>query len=146
MRQLMKRVGIARDEGVIEEGSGLSRKDLVTPDTITRLLVWMSQQRFAGVLDGDLPIAGEDGTLRHRMRNTRAAGNIHAKTGTLQHSYTLSGYVTTTSGEHLAFSLMLGDYVRPVSDMGKKVGPSPRHDLDTIALMLANDGAMQVAP
>lgn len=146
MRQLLRRIGITRDEGVIEEGSGLSRKDLVTPRTITRLLEWLSRRRFDAAFDHDLAVAGEDGTLRHRMRHTDAAGNVHAKTGTLQHSYTLSGYVTAASGAHLVFSLMLDNYIRPTSDTGQRVGPSPQHDLDAIALMLAGYGGQPASP
>lgn len=138
MRAMLQRIGISRYQARLEEGSGLSRKDLVTPRATTRLLAWAARQPFAAAYRGALPVAGVDGTLKWRMRHTAAAGNIHAKTGTLRYSYTLSGYVTTAAGKHLVFSLMLEDYARPTSDKGRHTGPSPQHDLDSIATMLAN--------
>lgn len=146
MRAMLRRAGIARDQADLEEGSGLSRKDLVTPRATTRLLSWAAHQPFAATYHDALPVAGEDGTLVRRMRHTRAAGNLHAKTGTLRHSYTLSGYVTAASGERLAFSLMLDNYVRPTTATGQRTGPSPQHDLDAIAVMLADYGAATTGP
>lgn len=139
MRAMLERIGINRYQVRLEEGSGLSRKDLVTPRATTRLLAWAARQPFAAAYRDALPVAGVDGTLKWRMRHTTAAGNIHAKTGTLRYSYTLSGYVTTAAGKHLAFSLMLEDYARPTTDKGRRTGPSPQRDLDAIATMLAND-------
>jgi D-alanyl-D-alanine carboxypeptidase/D-alanyl-D-alanine-endopeptidase (penicillin-binding protein 4) len=53
-----------------------------------------------------LPIAGVDGTLESRMNNSQAAGRIFAKTGSLEHAHTISGYATTVRGERLVFSIM----------------------------------------
>ncbi len=140
MRAMLRRIGINRYQARFEEGSGLSRKNLVTPRATTRLLAWAARQPFAAAYRDALPVAGVDGTLEWRMRHTPAAGNIQAKTGTLRYSYTLSGYVTTASGKHLAFSLMLEDYARPTTTTGRHAGPSPQHDLDAIATMLAGAG------
>lgn len=140
MRGMLRQAGIRRDQADLEEGSGLSRKDLVTPRATTLLLAWVAGQPFAATYHDALPVAGKDGTLIRRMRQTPAANNLHAKTGTLRHSYTLSGYVTAASGEHLAFSLMLDNYARPTTAKGQRTGPSPQHDLDTIAAMLAEYG------
>lgn len=139
MRALLRQIGIAND-AVLEEGSGLSRKDLVTPAATTRLLSWIARQPFADALIDALPVAGVDGTLHHRLRGTPAAGNLRAKTGTLSYSYTLSGYVTAANGEHLVFSLMLDKYQRPRDAMGRAVAPSPNQDIDAIAAMLAGYG------
>ena len=57
-----------------------------------------------------LPIAGVDGSLRNRMKSTKAAGNIHAKTGTLGEVSSLSGYVTGQDGSLYAFSLILNNF------------------------------------
>ena len=53
-----------------------------------------------------LPVAGVDGTLAERFNGTRAEGRIHAKTGTLEHTNALSGYMDLPSGKRLAFSVM----------------------------------------
>jgi len=62
-----------------------------------------------------LPVAGFDGTLRARMRGTRAEGNVRGKTGTLSSVRSLSGYVTTRSGRVLLFSILCNNYVVPTS-------------------------------
>ena len=51
-------------------------------------------------------MAGEDGTLSERMKNTPAAARVFAKTGTIGHGNTLSGYATTLRGERLLFSIL----------------------------------------
>jgi D-alanyl-D-alanine carboxypeptidase/D-alanyl-D-alanine-endopeptidase (penicillin-binding protein 4) len=53
-----------------------------------------------------LPIAARDGTLRKRMHGTRAAGNVHAKTGTVTGVRSLCGYLTAANGHHIAFSII----------------------------------------
>ena len=87
-----------------------------------------------------LPVAGMDGTLQYRMRGGPATDNVQAKTGTLSHVYTLSGFVTNAAGERLVFSLLLNRYLRPTDDVGRHVRPSPQSDLDAIATMLAGSG------
>ena len=115
----------------LEEGSGLSRKDLVTPDAVVALLAYLSHSPAAAAFRAALPLAGLDGTLRARMEGTRAQGQIQAKTGTLSHVYALSGYATSAAGERLAFSILLNNYLRGPKD------PSPLATLDAIAVCLA---------
>jgi D-alanyl-D-alanine carboxypeptidase/D-alanyl-D-alanine-endopeptidase (penicillin-binding protein 4) len=58
-----------------------------------------------------LPVAGVDGTIRNRMKQTTAQGNVRAKTGTLDKARSLSGYVTTADGRLLLFSALCNNYV-----------------------------------
>jgi D-alanyl-D-alanine carboxypeptidase/D-alanyl-D-alanine-endopeptidase (penicillin-binding protein 4) len=125
---------------MFNEGSGLSREDLVTPAATVKLLAWIARQPFANVLRSALPVAGIDGTLQYRMRDNAATDNVQAKTGTLSHVYTLSGFVTDAAGERLAFSVMLNRYLRPTDELGRNLQPSPQSDLDAIATMLASHG------
>ena len=60
-----------------------------------------------------LPVAGLDGTLVLRLRGTRAAGNAHAKTGSLSNVRSLSGYVRTADGEMLSFVLLVNGFTAP---------------------------------
>jgi D-alanyl-D-alanine carboxypeptidase/D-alanyl-D-alanine-endopeptidase (penicillin-binding protein 4) len=62
-----------------------------------------------------LPIAGTDGTLESRMRNTKASNNVHAKTGYINYARSLSGYVTTKDGEMLVFTMIANHYTVPTS-------------------------------
>jgi D-alanyl-D-alanine carboxypeptidase/D-alanyl-D-alanine-endopeptidase (penicillin-binding protein 4) len=140
MRALLGRIGIRNGEATFGDGAGLSRHDLVTPAATVKLLAWIARQPFANVLRSALPVAGIDGTLQYRMRDNAATDNVQAKTGTLSHVYTLSGFVTDAAGERLAFSVMLNRYLRPTDELGRNLQPSPQSDLDAIATMLASHG------
>lgn len=109
--------GVERDGFVVKDGSGLSRHDLLSPETIVRTLVAIQRDTaFAAFYDA-LPIAGVDGTLRTRMVGTPAAGNIHGKTGTLEFVRSLSGYVTDAGSERLVFSILDNHFTTPVDSV-----------------------------
>jgi D-alanyl-D-alanine carboxypeptidase/D-alanyl-D-alanine-endopeptidase (penicillin-binding protein 4) len=91
----------------IRDGSGLSRLDLITPETTARLLIAMASSSSATAFHDSLPIAGKDGTLTSRLK--RFTGRIFAKTGTLTYVHSLSGYATTPANEILVFSIMCND-------------------------------------
>lgn len=141
LNEFLNQVGVKRGDVLLEEGSGLSRRDVITPEATVALLAYASKSRWSEVYRNALPIAGVDGTLQNRMKGTAAAGNVRAKTGTLRYVYTLSGYVTTAAGERLAFSIMLNNYnaERPEASSVQAPGAStaPRDEMDAIAIMLA---------
>lgn len=145
MQEFLAQAGVKEGDVLLEEGAGLSRRDVITPNATVALLAYMSRHRLAEAYRNALPIAGVDGTLERRMKGTAAAGNVRAKTGSLRYVFTMSGFVTTASGERLAFSLMLNNYynversaaLRDPSSAPKTPIPQPREDLDTIAVMLA---------
>ena len=105
--------GAAPDGFAVRDGSGLSRHDYVSPRTIIHVLDAMHRSPNFTVFYDALPIAGVDGTIRNRMKGTPAAGNVHAKTGTLDKARSLSGYVTTADGRMLFFSALCNNYVVP---------------------------------
>ena len=99
----------------LHDGSGLSRLDLITPESAARLLSVASQASWRQTFYDSLPAAGRDGTLQGRLTNLN--GRIAAKTGSLTYDHSLSGYATTGSGEVLAFSIICNDAIgqsRPV--------------------------------
>jgi len=98
--------GIAPGDVIQTDASGLSRHDLVTPRAIVTLLGFAQKQPWFGPYYASLPVAGQDGTLEDRMKNTSAAGRIHAKTGSVEHVRTLSGFAETPSGRRLIFSFL----------------------------------------
>jgi D-alanyl-D-alanine carboxypeptidase/D-alanyl-D-alanine-endopeptidase (penicillin-binding protein 4) len=98
--------GIAPDDVIQTDASGLSRHDLVTPLAIVTLLTYAQKQPWFGPYYASLPVAGVDGTLEDRMKNTPAAGRVHAKTGSVEHVRTLSGFAETPSGRRLIFSIL----------------------------------------
>jgi D-alanyl-D-alanine carboxypeptidase/D-alanyl-D-alanine-endopeptidase (penicillin-binding protein 4) len=119
-----------RSQVVQADGSGLSRHDYITASATLQLLTYMTTHRYASVFRDALPIAGVDGTLKTRLRGTPAAGNLRAKTGTINGVASLSGYVTTAAGERLVFSIIINNYPEESS--------SRRSFLDAIAVLLAS--------
>lgn len=97
----------------VRDGSGLSRHNYVTPETIVRVLDAMRRHPEFRTFHDALPVAGVDGTIRLRMRGTPAEGNVHAKTGTIDKARALSGYVTTADGRLLLFSMLANNHVVP---------------------------------
>jgi len=131
LNKFLAEAGVKKGDVFFEEGSGLSRNNLTTPNATIALLQFMNHHKCAEVYLNALPIAGVDGTLRNRMKGTPAAGNVRAKTGTLRWANSLSGHVTTAAGERLLFSIMLNRY--HTADPNR----SARADVDAIAIMLA---------
>jgi D-alanyl-D-alanine carboxypeptidase/D-alanyl-D-alanine-endopeptidase (penicillin-binding protein 4) len=100
------KVGIPRGDVVQTDGSGLSRHDLVTPRAFVALLQYAQKQPWFPAYYASLPVAGVDGTLNERMKNAGISGRIHAKTGSVAHVRTLSGYAETPGGRRLIFSFL----------------------------------------
>jgi D-alanyl-D-alanine carboxypeptidase/D-alanyl-D-alanine-endopeptidase (penicillin-binding protein 4) len=112
------------------DGSGLSRQNFASPRVFVQLLSYLHAQPDFPLLYDSLPIAGVDGTLRNRLKNTLAAYNCHAKTGSLSQVSSLSGYVTTREGEMLLFSILMNNQIG--------AGRVPISIQDNIVLLLAN--------
>jgi D-alanyl-D-alanine carboxypeptidase/D-alanyl-D-alanine-endopeptidase (penicillin-binding protein 4) len=102
-------------EGVsIVDGSGLSNLNLISPRHIVTLLSYLYKSRFYVPFLNSLPIAGIDGTLGKRMKNTRAESKVRAKTGFISHVRSLSGYTSTADNEPIAFSMIVNNFSVPV--------------------------------
>ncbi len=112
--ETLGRWGIAPGQYRIADGSGLSRVNFVSAQMIVRILRAMAKdpQNFAA-FEATLPIGGKDGTIAARMKGTHAEDNVHAKTGTLGHVRSLSGYLTTADGERLVFSMIANNFQAP---------------------------------
>jgi len=107
IRVWLARAGIPTSRIALHDGSGLSRLDLVTPESSVRLLLSLSRTAAASVFRESLPISGRDGTLSGRLKTI--IDRVSAKTGSLTYDNSLSGYLTTANGESLAFSIMCND-------------------------------------
>ena len=105
--------GIPRDGYELHDGSGMARADLISPETIVRILDRMRASPDFAVFYNALPIAGVDGTISRRMRGTPAANNVRAKTGSLRWVRSLSGYVTDADGESITFSILANKWTTP---------------------------------
>jgi D-alanyl-D-alanine carboxypeptidase/D-alanyl-D-alanine-endopeptidase (penicillin-binding protein 4) len=107
--------GAQPDGFALYDGSGLSRHDLLSPETLVRVLDRIQQDTAFAVYYNAMPVAGVDGTLKDRMKGTPAEGNVHAKTGSIGSARSLSGYVTTADGERLIFSILANNWTTPSS-------------------------------
>jgi len=107
IRAWLSRAGIEPNGLALHDGSGLSRLNLVTPDTSVRLLLTLAGRPVGAVFKDSLPIAGRDGTLRGRLKSF--TDNVSAKTGSLTYDNSLSGYLTTSRSGLVAFSIMCND-------------------------------------
>lgn len=100
-----------KPEGLqLVDGSGLSRRNGLAAEVLIGVLARMWDRDLRSPWMTGLPIAGRDGLLARRFRNTAAEGNLRAKTGTMSNVRSLAGYVTSRDGEPLAFAIMLNGF------------------------------------
>ena len=109
-KKFLLSIGLNEDEFRFYDGSGMSAHDLVSPRAITKLLTWTEQQPWAAQFRASLPIGGQDGSLSDRFIESVARGRVFAKTGTLTHTNTLSGFAETKSGRQLVFALLVNHH------------------------------------
>ncbi len=115
VRQFLANAGVDDNDFFLYDGSGMSMDDRIAPRALTRLLTYAAKQSWGEAWRATLPVAGVDGTLAGRFHNSPLEGKLQAKTGTLNESSALSGYLTTATGRTLVFSIMVNGH-RPGSD------------------------------
>lgn len=100
-------LGFNPDNYKIADGSGVSLYNYISPRLLVEYLKYAYYHRdiFLPFYDS-LPIAGVDGTLQNRMKQTKARGNVHAKTGSVTGISSLAGYVKAADGHQLAFVII----------------------------------------
>jgi len=114
MREVLESWGVDPSRMVVADGSGLSRYNYVTARTLVDVLQKMHDDpRHASPFLATLPVAARSGTLATRLRGTAAAGNVHAKTGSMSNVRALAGYVTSADGEVLAFAVLANNFPGP---------------------------------
>jgi D-alanyl-D-alanine carboxypeptidase len=104
--QILKDNEINTNGFVFNDGSGLSRRNLITAEGLTNLIIKAIESPFANDFINSLSIAGYDGTLQKRMLNTFAAGNVRAKTGTLSNVSSLTGIVNNRRDDTIIFGFI----------------------------------------
>jgi D-alanyl-D-alanine carboxypeptidase/D-alanyl-D-alanine-endopeptidase (penicillin-binding protein 4) len=129
VRQFLVDAGVDNNDFFLYDGSGMSPDDQIAPRALTTLLAYASRQPWGEAWRDTLPVAGVDGTLEDRFRNTPLAGRMWAKTGTLDEDNALSGYLAAASGRTLAFSILVNGR-RPGSE-------ADVHAIDRIAEAIA---------
>ena len=130
VKQRLTSWGVPAEGFQMVDGSGLSRRDAVAPDTLLTILTHMYDATGASPWMTALPIAGVDGTLMGRMKGTPAENNVRAKTGTMSNVRSLAGYARTRDGEQVAFVVMLENF--------EGTGAQAVAAIDAIAIRLAS--------
>lgn len=112
LREYLASLGILQEDFVLDNGSGLSRLNRLSASQIVRVLQDLYQQNFREDVISCLSVGGRDGTMRRKMRRSRLAGRVFAKTGSLNGVRALSGYLI--DGEKkAAFSFLFNDVKVP---------------------------------
>ncbi|MYL38753.1 D-alanyl-D-alanine carboxypeptidase/D-alanyl-D-alanine endopeptidase [Halobacillus litoralis] len=126
VEEYLETIDVGADTMRLRDGSGMSHVNMVPADEISELLYHVQEEPWYEAFYASLPVAGDEerfvgGTLRNRMQDTAAEGNVHAKTGSLTGVTSLSGYVTTKDGEELIFSILLNNYLGSVQEIEDKL-------------------------
>jgi serine-type D-Ala-D-Ala carboxypeptidase/endopeptidase (penicillin-binding protein 4) len=125
LQETLTKIGINSDGYKIQDGSGLSRQNLIKPNTLTKIFQLMAKNSD---YRRSLAIGGIDGTLTNRFQNTPLQGRLQAKTGTLTGVIALAGYVETADNQTLIFSITVNNSDQPA--------PTLRNGIDEIILLL----------
>jgi len=110
LRGFLRGAGIEEKEYELADGSGLSRRNVVSPAAVTKLLAHMYRSKHREEWLSLMPVGGTDGTLEHRFRGIPEGRRIRAKTGTVAHVSALSGYADSGRNGPLAFSILVNNY------------------------------------
>ncbi|AIY43400.1 D-alanyl-D-alanine carboxypeptidase [Collimonas arenae] len=94
--------GIDASGLVIENGSGLSRNEKISAQTMGRMMAAAFQSPVMPEFVSSMPLVGYDGTMRKRLKDQSVAGQAHVKTGTLNDVRAIAGYVLAASGKYYA--------------------------------------------
>jgi D-alanyl-D-alanine carboxypeptidase/D-alanyl-D-alanine-endopeptidase (penicillin-binding protein 4) len=118
-------------DGHSGDGSGLSRADLRSARTLRLLLQAAQRSALWNAIDSALPVGASSGTLANRFAGTAAAGNVHAKTGSIIGGRALTGHLRTRGGREVVFSILVnGD-----------ASADAQRAIDALVVALANDGS-----
>ena len=114
VRSVLQRWNVDTAGLIQADGSGLSRYNYVTPETLVAILSHVDRdEHLRDSYEATLPVAGQDGTLDARMKGTAAEGNARMKTGSMSNVRTVAGYVRTADGEKVVFAILANNFEAP---------------------------------
>lgn len=102
-----KKKGVNLDGFRPHDGSGLSTTGSITADNMTGILSRMTQESVFQAFYGTIPVVGQSGTVKWLARGTAAAGNVRAKSGSIEGVRAYAGYFTATDGKRMAFCILV---------------------------------------
>ncbi|MGH7606748.1 MAG: D-alanyl-D-alanine carboxypeptidase/D-alanyl-D-alanine endopeptidase, partial [Gemmatimonadales bacterium] len=101
----------------LDDGSGLSASNLVTPRAFVQLLDYMYRHPRAKPFLDALPVSGQRGSLLRRFVGTPLAGRVRAKTGSISRVHTLAGYIERDNGRRVTFAIQANAHAIPGRQM-----------------------------
>jgi PBP4 family serine-type D-alanyl-D-alanine carboxypeptidase len=129
VQELVRQTGVDPNELSINDGSGLSKANALSPHAEISLLRYVTQQHYYPSFVSSLAVAGTDGTLKHRLSNGATVQRIFGKTGTLANVVALGGFLYSLQGKRLAFVIFCNNFLYGAG--------SARHGVDEIVELLA---------
>ena len=106
-----KSKGPNTDNLFMVDGSGLSRQDAITAQTLTDILAYMkNDSKWFDAYEKSIPLTGIDGTQQYYFQNSELKGKARAKTGSMTRVRSMAGYMTTRSGKGITFAIMINNY------------------------------------
>jgi serine-type D-Ala-D-Ala carboxypeptidase/endopeptidase (penicillin-binding protein 4) len=121
LQEKLTQLGVNLDSYVLVDGSGLSRHNLVSPEAIVKTLQLIAQTNEAETYRASLAVAGENGTLEERFKDTLIEGNLQAKTGTLSGHSALSGYLNIPEYKPLVFSIIVNQSNQSATNLRRAI-------------------------
>jgi len=119
LKVVLTKLGVNANGFMLVDGSGLSQKNLVSPEVFVQTLRLMAKSPMAAIYRDSLPVAGVSGTLKARFKHTLAEGIVQAKTGYLTGASALSGYVDVPNFESVVFSIIVNTSDLSGGELGK---------------------------
>jgi D-alanyl-D-alanine carboxypeptidase/D-alanyl-D-alanine-endopeptidase (penicillin-binding protein 4) len=117
IRDYAHQVGMDTAQVIMSDGSGMSTRTLLTTEGVSQLLVEMQKSKFATLYESSLSVAGIDGTMQYRFRNSPVRGRIQGKSGYMSGVRSMSGYLDTQSNQKLSFSIITNHYGSPTREV-----------------------------
>jgi len=129
MKKALFQLGIDSASYNLADGSGVSRHNWVTPETLVQTLQGMARSPNSAVYRNSLAVAGRIGSLQNRFLDTPVAGKFQGKTGFVSGSIALSGYLEPPDYSPLVLSILINQFDRPTEEI--------REAIDEIVILLA---------
>lgn len=114
--------GIDPSQAVLADGSGLSRYNLITAESLVTALTHVARSpTLDAPFRATLAVAGAEGVLSERLKGTLAEGRVQAKTGSMRNARSLSGFTETGDGEPVAFAILVNNYGVPAAEIDRAI-------------------------
>lgn len=129
LKNILTQLGVDENGYYIKDGAGLSHHNLATPQTFVQLLKLIKKTKYGEIYRESLAVAGVNGTLKNRFKNTTVEGNLQGKTGTISRVSALSGYLEIPDYQPLVFSIIVNQAPEKSSNL--------RQTIDEIVIILS---------